>query len=180
MIVLRAESMLYKNDSNMWRSLLFLKSGLKGRPSRGMKSFSVMASHAIRNYRLKPVRLIDLNPGASGHEYASRPSPKTGGTHQGFLLRAGRSRDHPEDDRPQLWDDNLVALKRFGLKRRQIKRPCKKGNPELEPEDPNTPENIQMLKTKRCKGINGLPCTGKIRIDKTGVEGLACWLAICH
>jgi hypothetical protein len=68
------------------------------------------------------------------------------------------------------------ALKRFGLKR----RPLKKRAPELESENPNTPENIQMLKTKRCKGINGLPCTGKIRIDKTGVEGLACWLAICH
>jgi len=72
------------------------------------------------------------------------------------------------------------ALKRFGLKRRWIKPPLKKKGPKVEAEDPNTPENIQMLKTKRCKGINGLPCTGKIRIDKTGVEGLACWLAICH
>jgi hypothetical protein len=72
------------------------------------------------------------------------------------------------------------ALKRFGLKRCWIKTPLKKEGPKVEPEDPNTPENIQMLKTRRCKGINGLPCTGKIRIDKTGVEGLACWLAICH
>jgi hypothetical protein len=72
------------------------------------------------------------------------------------------------------------ALKRFGLKRRWKKRPLKKKDPAVESEDPNTPENIQMLKTMRCKGINGLPCAGKIRIDKTGGEGLACWLAICH
>jgi hypothetical protein len=36
-----------------------------------------------------------------------------------------------------------------------------------------------MLKTMRCKDINGIPCTEMIRIDKTGVEGLACWLAVC-
>jgi len=41
------------------------------------------------------------------------------------------------------------------------------------PEDPNRPENLRMLKSGQCKGINGIPCTGKIRIDKTGVEGLA-------
>jgi hypothetical protein len=55
-----------------------------------------------------------------------------------------------------------------------------KGDPVIGKEDPNTLENLQMLKTKRCKGIKGIPCAGKIRIDKTGVEGLACWLIICH
>ena len=72
------------------------------------------------------------------------------------------------------------ALKRFGLKRRWKKRPPKKRDPEVNPEAPNAPENIQMLKTKRCKVINGTSCNGKIRIDKIGVEGLACWLAVCH
>jgi len=37
-----------------------------------------------------------------------------------------------------------------------------------------------MLKTKRCKGINGNTCNGKIQMDKTGMEGLVCRLAICH
>jgi hypothetical protein len=70
------------------------------------------------------------------------------------------------------------AARHLGLKRSRI--PFSRRKPERGPEDPNAPENIQMLKTGRCKGKAGIPCNGKIRIDKTGVEGLACWLAICH
>ena len=72
------------------------------------------------------------------------------------------------------------VLKRLGLKRRWKKRPAQKKDREAEPEDPNTPENVRMLKTMRCEGINAIPCSGKIRFDKPGVEGLACWLVVCH
>ena len=61
----------------------------------------------------------------------------------------------------------------FGEKRNWVTLPFKERGPVIDPEDPNKPENLRMLKSGQCKGINGIPCTGKIRIDKTGAEGLA-------
>ena len=72
----------------------------------------------------------------------------------------------------------MLAKKYLGLSRRGMVAEKRKDQPVATAEDPNTPENIQMLKTKRCKGINGKPCTGMIRMDRT--DGLDCWLAICH
>jgi hypothetical protein len=72
----------------------------------------------------------------------------------------------------------MLAKKYLGLSRQGMVAEKRKDQPVAEAEDPNIPEKIQMLKTKRCKGINGKPCTGMIRMDRT--DGLDCWLAICH
>ncbi len=79
---------------------------------------------------------------------------------------------------------SAFATKHLGLRKRDRVRASHTKHTRRKPvsmaEDPRKPENIKMLRTGICKGINGIPCNGKIRMDKTEVEGLTCWLVICH